>query len=548
MNALDGFLPLIPARWEKRTKQTKYLNDPVAWAIDIAGVKPWKAQREIAYSLRDNRGTAVAAGHGVGKTWWVAVLCAWWVDVHPVDEVFIASTAPSADQVNLLWDNIRMVYANIKRRHAEGIIDHELPGYINGNNEWKLHDGRFIGQGRKPPDQKADVAFQGRHAPYLLAIADEAVGVPAGFIDALGNIASGRNNRQLLIANPTDPTCAMAKIWKDKNPFWKTMHISVMDAPTITPEEGFDPDEMAATGMSGMEYVEQKREEYGGEDDAQYVARVLGQWAFDAGNNLFTEVELARGRSTIVLPDPSGRPELGLDIARGDKDESVIYLMQQGEVWSTDPQTGKPLEPTGESGWRIRKLDSWRKAPLTGGTAANPGTAERAHAHVMGEGAWVLKYDAAGMGSAVTDGLYTINDYQQGRHGYIWFEVYGQSTQNVDRRQYENARAEQFFRMKRLLASGVLDIDPKDETLQEQLRGIVFEYTTQGRIKIESKDDMKKRNVKSPDYADAAWYALYDITLLMDPMANMKPGQRVLVQDEYNLQPSNRVGGWKEAV
>jgi hypothetical protein len=54
--------------------------------------------------------------------------------------------------------------------------------------------------------------------------------------------------------------------------------------------------------------------------------------------------------------------------------------------------------------------------------------------------------------------------------------------------------------------------------------------------------------VKSPDYADAAWYALYDITLLMDPMANMKPGQRVLVQDEYNLQPSNRVGGWKEAV
>jgi hypothetical protein len=523
--------------------------DPVAWAHDIAGVRPWAAQREIAYSLRDNRGTAVAAGHGVGKTWWVAVLCAWWVDVHPVDDVFIASTAPSADQVNLLWDRIREVFANIKKRYEAGEIDHMLPGYITGDNAWKLPDGRLIGQGRKPPDQKADVAFQGRHAPYLLAIADEAVGVPAGFIDALGNIASGRNNRQLLIANPTDPTSHMAKIWKDKNPFWKTMHISVLDAPTIKIEEGFDPDAMADRGMAGHEYVDQKLAEYGSEDDPQYISRVLGQWAFDAGNNLFSEVDLARGRSTVVLPDPSGRPELGLDIARGERDESVIYIMREGEVWETDPTTGKPLRSTGRKGYRIRKLDAWRKAPLFGGKPENPSTTDRAHSHVMAEGAWVLKYDAAGMGSAVSDGLAVVNDYQQGRHGYLWFEIYGQSTQDVDRRQYENARAEQFFRFKSLLAKGDLDIDHQDETLMEQLRGIVYEYTSQGRIKIEAKDDMKKRGVKSPDYADAAWYALYDITAMLDPVANMKPGQRTVVDDsEYNLQPSNRVGGWKEAV
>lgn len=522
MTSVDGFLPLVKEKWERHSKASAYREDPVLWMKEVAGFTPWRAQREIAYSVRDNRATAVAAAHSVGKTFLTGYLACWWIDVHPVDEVFIASTAPSQDQVSLLWDVIRLAYAQIQDRYEKGLIDHALPGYITGDNIWKLKDGRKIGQGRKPPDNKSDVAFQGRHAPYLLAIADEAVGVPAGFIEALGNIATGVNNRQLLIANPTDPTCYMAKIWKDNNPEWVRMHISVFDSPTMVPEEGFDAQKMIDGGAAGPEYVKQKLQEYGGEDDPRYISRVTGQWAFDAGNNLFTEEELAKGRNCYVLPDPARRPMMGLDIARKGKDASVLYRAEWGEVWETDPETNKPVKPSGRTGLKLRRVDSWKNAPLTGGKADNPGTTERAHEYMLAEGAEFLKYDASGMGQAIMDGLAVLNDYQQNRHGYIWFEVYGQSTRGVDRRQYENARAEQYFNLKNMLYAGTLDISHEDEELQEDLRGVVFEYATQGRIKIESKDDMKRRGVKSPDFADAAWYACYDVTPLLDPLMNAK--------------------------
>ncbi len=549
MHGLDGALPIVREQWEKYSRNSAFELDPVAWATEYLGIHPWAAQRELMYSVRDNRATACAAGHGVGKTFIVAVIACWWIDTHPLgsNKTFVASVAPSADQVNLLWDNIRNIHALAKQRFEDGIVDHALPGYINGKNMWKLPNGDTIGHGRKPPDNKSDVAFQGRHADYLLAIGDEAVGLTEGFLNALGVIATGQFNRQVIIANPTDPTSAMAKIWKTGNPNWHTMHISVLDSPRIKPEEGYDVDRWAP-GLSGMEFVEQALTDYGDEEDPRYISRVLGQWAFDAGNNMFLETELANGRNCYVLPDPALRPMMGLDIARGGKDASVMYIARWGEVWETD-DLGKPVRRTGRKGLQLRYLDSWKKAPLTGGQGDNIGTTERAHAHMLAEAATVLKFDASGMGSAVIDGLATLNDYQLGKHGYIWFEVYGQSTMGVDRRQYENARAEQYFNMKKMLHAGDLDLDPADEQLQDELRGIVFEYTGKGRIKIEAKDDMKRRGVKSPDYADAAWYACYDITDLLDPLSQMRSGEKFAMDPEYPLASAGqRQGGYGAPV
>lgn len=538
-------LPLVRQKWETKSRSEVYRNDPVKWCVEFLGIHPWKKQRDILYSIRDNRATAVAAGHGVGKTFIVAVAACWWVDVHDPSETFVASTAPSADQVDLLWDNMRMVHNLASERHEEYLSrkrdgvdlgeyapnDHALIGYINGKNKW-MFNGGTLGQGRKPPDNKSDIAFQGRHATYLLAIGDEAVGLSTGFLNALGVIATGQYNRQCLIANPTDPTCAMAKIWKDKNDQWVTMHISVMDSPRITPEEGYDVEKWAP-GLSGHEYVEQALSDYNGKDDPRYISRVLGQWAFDSGNNMFTEEELARGRNCVVLPDLTLRPELGLDIARGGKDASVVYVAWEGDVWDTD-ENGDPTAPNGKRGIQLRLLDTWKKAPLTGGNLDNPGTSERIHAHMLGQGSEILKYDVAGIGAGVSDGLATLNEYQYFRHGYIWFEVYGQSTKNVDRRLYENARVEQYFGLKNKLHGGILDIDPTDDKLQEDLRGVIYEYTSKGRLKIEAKDDMKKRGAKSPDFSDAAWYACYDVSELLDPMAQIQSGTRLALEAEYD--------------
>ena len=50
---------------------------------------------------------------------------------------------------------------------------------------------------------------------------------------------------------------------------------------------------------------------------------------------------------------------------------------------------------------------------------------------------------------------------------------------------------------------GEMDIDPDDDKLAAQLGSIKWGIDSRGRIKIESKDDMRKRGLLSPDRADA---------------------------------------------
>jgi hypothetical protein len=44
---------------------------------------------------------------------------------------------------------------------------------------------------------------------------------------------------------------------------------------------------------------------------------------------------------------------------------------------------------------------------------------------------------------------------------------------------------------------------PADDTLLGDLSGPAYGYDSNGRLKLESKDDMRKRGVKSPDVGDA---------------------------------------------
>ena len=507
---------------EMRAKRSQYVNDPVAWAKDMLDVDLWSMQQEVARSVRDNRNTAVAAAHGVGKSYLASVLACWWIDVHPTDEVFFASTAPFQSQISaILWKGIRVFHALARRRHEQGLIDHPLPGYVTSQNEWKTDDGIIIGQGRKPPDSQEDSGYQGLHAVYLLAIGDEAAGLSAGMVDALGNITTGEHNRLLLIANPTDPTSAMAKLWKTKNPAWNLMHISAFDSPKITGED-FPADRM--TALTGWEYINEKKADWG-EHDPRYISRVTGQWAFDAGNTVFADTDLAKAANCVVIPDPAARPRHGWDIARSGRDATVGYRAIEGEVWETD-EAGKPTKPTGRRGLHLRKIDGWQGAPLVGNNPENRGSATRIDEYALGEGAYFVAIDSSGLGSGVIDGL---RDLGFGKMKYAVFEYYG-SGPTTDRRAFTNQRSQHFFAMKDQMFRGELDIDPDDEVLLDELRGIVYEYDSKGAKKIESKDDMRRKGRKSPDFADAAIYASFDISPFTDAeTAGMRPGDGRIV-------------------
>lgn len=498
---------------ERRDRAELYKDDPVLWATDYLGIHLWSKQREMLESLRDNLGTAVAAGHATSKTFTTAVAVCWWIDVHPVEEVYVATTAPSVPQIRNVWDEVRRMYSLAEKRFEEGLVDHPLPGYITGDNVWKLDNGVEIARGRKPPDSKPEHAFQGKHANYLLAIADEAVAVPGELIDALGNIATGANNRQLLVANPTDITCRMAKLWRttEENPgesIWNLIQISVFDNPNFVPDPDFP--EHLAERLSGKEYVKWALETYGDEDDPRYQARVLGLWAADTGDTVFSSEEIARAHRTFVRVDPGESMEIGCDVARFGADLSVVYSLERGEVWSTDDE-GEPVEPTGVPGIRLRRMDSWAKAPIVNGTPENPDTTSRIHGIALDYGASVVKVDASGIGSTVIDGLMGCTP-----QAYTVVEVFG-GARAEEPRSYVNQRAEQFFKMKIAMQRGALDLDPADVELAEEAEGLRYEKNEKQVIKIESKDSMKRRGKKSPDFLDAASYAFLDVADVLNP-------------------------------
>jgi hypothetical protein len=63
----------------------------------------------------------------------------------------------------------------------------------------------------------------------------------------------------------------------------------------------------------------------------------------------------------------------------------------------------------------------------------------------------------------------------------------------IDKERFLNARAEDYWTMRELFENSEIDIDPDDDKLAAQLGSIKWGIDSRGRIKIESKDDMRKR-------------------------------------------------------
>jgi hypothetical protein len=70
------------------------------------------------------------------------------------------------------------------------------------------------------------------------------------------------------------------------------------------------------------------------------------------------------------------------------------------------------------------------------------------------------------------------------------------------KKNYLNLRAELWFAIKDWLTQRDCRL-PHDDELVAELAAPLYKYTSTGKIKIESKDEMRKRGIKSPDKADA---------------------------------------------
>lgn len=474
---MSGLLDMRMAFAEARRlmmppKPSPYLHDPVGFVQNELGEHLWSKQRAIAESVVHNRRTAVRSCHNAGKSFLASRIAAWWIAVHPPGEAFVASTAPSYPQVHaILWEEIRKA-----ARKSDAV-----PGRVLQSDEWKLDDGVIVGWGRKPADTD-EHGFQGIHRRYVLVILDEACGIPTQLWTAVEAITTNADCRILAIGNPDDPNTEFASVCKPGSG-WNVIQINGLDTPNFTPDAvagfpqlaelygqlGIEPTtEAVPEGLRPLmldpEWVVDKIKRWGAASP-RFTSKVLGSFP-DIGNDTLISPSLIEAAQQRAL-EPAGRGILGVDVARYGMDRTVIYLRRGGV---------------------IRLHGEYSKQATTETTG-------RVIAAKTETGADEIRVDGVGVGGGVVDQL-----TEQG-HGVLDMQAGGKAR---DPERFANARAEWAWAMRERLEEGDLDLDPGDDELAAQLGSFKFRYDSRGRIVIESKDEMRKRGLPSPDRADAA--------------------------------------------
>lgn len=241
-----------------------------------------------------------------------------------------------------------------------------------------------------------------------------------------------------------------------------------------------------------QEWYERKKAEL----PASILAQEIDQDPMSTLEDTVIKSSWIRAAVDFDMPDGTVK-EAGVDIADGGDDMSV-YISRYGA--------------------KLHRIESWRTSNTTN-------TAYKAAEFARHDGVDVLKYDRIGVGSGVS-ATYENNDSL----GFQTIGINGADAPSekltfsdvpnvwVNER-FINKRAENWWALRLRFQrtyehrNGIKEhpLDelisiPNHQTLINELAMVQYKYVDSGKIKIESKQDLKKRGIKSPDYADALVY------------------------------------------
>lgn len=442
--------------------------DPVWWVRNVLGRQPWPIQCDIMEAVRDYPEVAVRACHGIGKDWTAAGVVLWFLYNHRPS--IVITTGPTDRQVRgILWKEIGIAHARAKWPLGGTLLSQELK---IARDWWAW--------GFTAPQQDPD-RFQGFHEVNVLVVVDEASGVSGEIYTAIEGILTSENAHKLEIGNPTDPSSHFAKSFK--TPGVKCFGISAFDTPNFTTFGITEDDIRKGTRDSGpwldkiagrplpnpklvTPYWVAARWHRWGEGSPFVAARIRGVFP-DVGEDQLIRprwIEMAQQRT--LEPKERDPNILAVDVARFGSDSTVM-----GHRHGPRFRIGKR---------RWGQIDTME-------------TAGRVQRALFETGATEARVDVPGVGGGVVDRLTELNKPVVPANP-------GAASSDPER--FVNARAEWYWNLREIFEKGLIDIDPEDEELAAQLSSIRWSVDSKGRILIESKKDMKKRGVASPDDAD----------------------------------------------
>lgn len=426
-----------------------YARHPVAFVRHVLRAEPDPWQATALEHLAAGRNVAVRSGHGVGKT----ALAAWTVIWRLLcfRDAIVPATAPTQHQLHdVLWPEIarwieRAGLGNVLKWTATRV------GVAGHERTWFA-----AARSSNRPERLA-----GFHAPYLLYVVDEASGVEAATWEVIDGARTTAGAQVLAIGNPTQRAGGFYAAFHHHRRWWATLHVSSEESPRVD-----------------RAWVEEMRQKWGADSDV-YRVRVRGE--FPAGEaETFIPLDLVEPAVLRDVP-MEGAVQLGVDVARYGDSETVIVAR-----W----------------GGRVLWLEAHRKrgVPTVVGLVLQ---AARQAREYTGAARITVAVDDAGVGGGVTDGL------RERARALPWLRVAAANFGGPgDGRHYANAAAWMWGRLREMLAARELSI-PDDVDLIGQLTTRRYRVNARGLIELESKEEMRRRGLPSPDRADALALAFW---------------------------------------
>lgn len=298
-------------------------------------------------------------------------------------------------------------------------------------------------------------AFQGYHSPNMLFIIDEASGVDDIIFEVGRGAMSSKGAKTVMTGNPTRTNGYFYNAFHSMKAFWYTMRVSCDDSNQVS-----------------QKYIEEAKEEYG-EDSNAFRVRVLGEFPVE-GDDVVIPLHLVESAITREV-EPVGEEVWGLDVARFGDDRSAL-AKRVGNVLKEPVKWVKNKDLMHVAGWVVNEYNEAKNKPVA------------------------IFTDVIGVGAGVVDRL-----AEQGLpvSGINVAETpaFGDKFMRLRDELWWNAR-EWFYKLDCKI--------PDDGALLAELTLPTYNFTSGGKIKVEGKDEVKKRTRKtatgmgkSPDLADA---------------------------------------------
>lgn len=446
-----------------------YRKNPVTFAREVLLFEPDEWQRVALMDLAENPKVAIKSGQGVGKTGLEAVALLWFLCCYPYPR--IVATAPTKQQLHdVLW-------SEVSKWMSKSPLLSEILKWTKTYIHMAGNEKRWFAVARtatKPEN------MQGFHEDNMLFIVDEASGVADPIMEAILGTLSGENNKLLMCGNPTRASGTFYDAFHADRVMYKCHTVSSADSP-----------------RTNKENIKSLIRKYGRESNVVLV-RVFGEFPKQE-DDVFIILSLVGHCCMLDFPEDFliKRISFGVDVARYGSDETVIALNVSGKITLPVTFRGQSLMTT------VGKIvQLYRK------TVAD---------YPRYRGKIFVNIDDCGLGGGVTDRLEEVKREEKlNRMVVVPVNAAGKVPEETvgDEKQracdiYDNMTTYLWGTVKELLIAEELSLQ-NDNDMVAQFSCRKYRLTSRGKMLLESKEEMKKRGINSPDRADAVSLSCYE--------------------------------------